>query len=106
MTVVDDNASTSCRGCDVPARCFREWQIFRDGDVHVFYTSASYCGCCHTDSESEEDSESGFEDTGVCEDLSGKSTWEVCWENYTGEPFYDRRRDEVRVYVLERLKDG
>ena len=97
MTVSDSSASASCRACDMPARCFRERQIFRDGGVHMIYSPDSYCDCCY-----DSDSESGG--AGVREDLSGKSTWEVCWENYTGEPLDNYRRDEVHTYGPERIK--
>ena len=47
-----------------------------------------------------------FDEVEVCEDLSRKSTWEIGWENFMEEVFYEGRRDEVRAYVLERLKDA
>ena len=70
--------------------------------MHMLYHEPSaYCGDCR-----DMDFEGAVEEVEVCQTLSSKSTWETCWENCTGELFYDGRRDEVRAYVLERLKDA
>ena len=101
VTISDKRAAAMCLSCRMPVRCSREWHIHPDGNVEmVFETHESCCG--YSD---DSDSEPEYVLFGVCDGLSEKSTWEVCWENVTGEMYYKRRHRDVREYVLKRLQD-
>lgn len=48
--------------------------------------------------------EDAVEEVEVCQTLSSKSTWEICWENSTGEHYFAGRQEELRAYVLGLLQ--
>ena len=97
--VVDKHATTRCSICKTSKRCPREWHFLDDGAVQsLYHYPESSCAKCWDISECE------FEDgEEVCEGWSAKSTWETCWEQSTGEKFYDYRHKELRAYVRDRL---
>ena len=97
VTISDNDARVMCPISEKPMRCWREWQILPDGDVHMLFDPPEgYCDCSEVEC-------GRIGGRGLCQGLSMKSTWEVCWENATRDLYDETRRDEVREYVRKQL---
>ena len=92
-SIIDLDVTGRCFGCGIPVRCPQEWVFCEDGAVGRVY-HMTHCDRCG------EENDDVYEEE-VCEGLSAKSTWEICWENARHDC---DRLDEVRKYVLERLQ--
>ena len=96
----DARAKARCHTCGSTVCGARRWDIYQDGSVYMLHPTLTVrCKNCPVS-----DYDVGIEEVGVCQTLSSQSTWETMWENTTGEMFSSYRRDEVRAYVIERLK--